>query len=47
MRVFDVYVDGKYKRSIVARGKEKARQLALEHYPQASETLEIKERKIW
>lgn len=32
MRVYDVYVNGKYKRSILARGKNKAYQIAEQIY---------------
>lgn len=49
MRLYDIYIDGQYKRSILARGKDHAQKLAEQHYPYVldDDVLEIKERKQW
>lgn len=43
MKVYDIYLDEKYQRSIMARGKNHAQRLAQEKYPNSND-LEIKER---
>lgn len=47
MRVYDIYIDGQYKRTILARGREQAQKKAEQHYPYVldDDLLEIKERK--
>ena len=47
MRLYDIYIDGVYQRSILARGKDHAYKLAEQHYPYVldDDLLEVKERK--
>lgn len=49
MKVYDIYIDGQYMRTILARGKEQAQKKVEEHYPHIldDDLLEIKERKQW
>lgn len=45
MKLFDIYIDGKYKRSILATNKNRAFEKLKDYYPSANITeIEIKER---
>ena len=46
MRTYDIYISGIYKRSVIARGKDKALEETKKLYPYLNEKFfEIKERK--
>ena len=48
MRVFDIYISGIYKRSIIARSGKGALEETKKLYPYLNERFfEIKERKQW
>lgn len=48
MRVFDIYISGIYKRSIIARSQKGALDETKKIYPYLNESFfEIKERKQW
>ena len=48
MRVFDIYENGLFKRSIIARSQKAALQELKRLYPYMNEKyFEIKERKLW
>lgn len=48
-KIYDIYIDGQYKRSIIASNKETAYKIAEQHYPYAldDDLLEVEERKRW
>lgn len=48
MKVFDIYISGIYKRSIIARSQKSALDETKRLYPYLNESFfEIKERKQW